>query len=72
MDATETWHIQHQFLIADVIQFVSGTMITFSQRGAAKIKSNQFSEFGSRTNTLASPNDCRSTENLVQILQGLS
>ena len=36
-------------LIADVISFVSGTMITFSQEGAAKIKSKQFSEFGSRT-----------------------
>ena len=33
------------FLIADVIQFVSGTVITFS----AKIKSEQFSEFDSRT-----------------------
>ena len=38
------------FLIADVIQFVSGTMTTFSQGDAAKIKSKQFSEFGSRTN----------------------
>ena len=37
------------FLIADVIKFVPGTMITFSQGGAAKIKSKQFSEFGSRT-----------------------
>ena len=37
------------FLIADVIQFVSGTVITFSQGGAAKIKSKQFSKFGSRT-----------------------
>ena len=37
------------FLIADVIQFVSGTMITFSQRGVTKIKSKQFSEFDSRT-----------------------
>ena len=37
------------FLIADVIQFVSGTIITFSKGGAAKIKSEQFSEFGSRT-----------------------
>ena len=34
------------FLIADVI---SGTMITFPQRDAVKIKSKQFSEFGSRT-----------------------
>ena len=33
------------FLITDV----SGTMIYFSQGGAAKIKSKQFSEFGSRT-----------------------
>ena len=32
-----------------MIQFVSGTIITFSQRGAAKIKSKQFSEFGSQT-----------------------
>ena len=37
------------FLIADVIWFVSGTMITFSQGGAAKNKSKQFSEFGFRT-----------------------
>ena len=40
------------FMIADVTYFVSGTMITFSQRGATKIKSEQFSEFGSRTNRL--------------------
>ena len=40
------------FLIVDVIQFVSGTMITFSQGGAAKIKSKQLSEIGSRTNSL--------------------
>ena len=37
------------FLIADVIQFSSNTKITFSQRGVTKIKSKQFSEFGSRT-----------------------
>ena len=36
------------FLIADVI---SGTVITFSQGSAAKIKSKQLSEFGSRTNS---------------------
>ena len=40
------------FLTADVIWFVSGTAITFSQGGAAKIKSKQFSEFGSRTKNL--------------------
>ena len=37
------------FLIADMIWFVSGTIITFSQGGTAKIKSKQFSEFGSWT-----------------------
>ena len=37
------------FLIAGVIWFVSGTMITFSQGDAAKIKSKQLSEIGSRT-----------------------
>ena len=37
------------FLLVDVIQFVSGTMITFSQGGVAKIESKQFSDFGSRT-----------------------
>ena len=36
-------------LIADVISFVYGRMITFSQGGAAKIQSEQFSEFGFRT-----------------------
>ena len=35
------------FLIAGVIYFVSGT---FSKGGAAKIKSKQFSEFGSLSN----------------------
>ena len=38
------------FLIADVIQFVS--MINFSKGCAAKIKSKQFSEFGSRTKAI--------------------
>ena len=33
------------FLIPDVIYFVSGTMITFSKGDAAKMKSKQFSEF---------------------------
>ena len=31
------------FLIGDVIQFVSGTIITFSQGDASRIKSKQFS-----------------------------
>ena len=34
------------FLIADVIQFLSDTNITFTQRRATKIRSKQFSEFG--------------------------
>ena len=37
------------FLTADVIQFVSSAMITFSQGGAATMKSKQVSEFGSQT-----------------------
>ena len=37
------------FLIADVTYFVSGTMITFSQGRAIKIKSEHFSEFRSQT-----------------------
>ena len=38
-----------KFLIPDLIKFVFGTMVAFSQGGAAKIKSKQFSEFGSLT-----------------------
>ena len=34
------------FLITDMIQFSSDTKIAFSQGGAAKIKTKQFSEFG--------------------------
>ena len=41
------------FLITEMIQFVSGKMRTFSQRGAAKLRSKQFSEFGSRTKSLS-------------------
>ena len=37
------------FLIADVIQFVSVYDDNFLRRGSEKIKSKQFSEFGSRT-----------------------
>ena len=37
--------INMNFLIADVIWFVSGTMVTFSQGGAAKVKSKQFSDW---------------------------
>ena len=40
------------FLIEDLIHFVSGTMITFSQGDGTKIKSKQFSEFGSQTDTI--------------------
>ena len=35
--------------VSGMIYFVSGTMIIFSQGGAAKTKSRQFSEFGFRT-----------------------
>ena len=42
------------FLIADVILFLSNTKINFLLRDATKIKSKQFSEFGSQTkSTLA-------------------
>ena len=39
------------FLIADVIQLVSGTMTTFSQGDGTKTKSKHFSDFASRINT---------------------
>ena len=42
------------FLIAYVISFVSGAVITFSQISAAKMKFKQFSEFGSRTICISS------------------
>ena len=37
------------FLIEDLIQFVPGTMTPFLQGNGTKIRSNQFSEFGSQT-----------------------
>ena len=37
------------FLIADVIWFASGTVVTCSQAGEAKTKSKQFSEVSSQT-----------------------
>ena len=37
------------FLTEDLIQFVFGTMTTFSQGDGTKINSRQFSEFGSQT-----------------------
>ena len=40
------------FLIEDLIQFVYGTMTTFSQGDGTKIESKQFSEFGSQTDTI--------------------
>ena len=40
------------FLTEDLIQFVSGTMTTFSQGDGTKINSKQFSEFGSQTDTI--------------------
>ena len=46
MEVTSTYM---NFLIVDVIKFVSGTMITFSQGVAAIVDSKQFSEFGPRT-----------------------
>ena len=39
-------------LTEDLIQFVSGTMTTFSQGDGTKINSTQFSEFGSQTDTI--------------------
>ena len=44
------------FLIADVILFLSKANITFSQRDATKIKSKQFPEFGSQTTSTLSQN----------------
>ena len=39
------------FLIADVINFVSGYNDKFLKKGAAKFKSKKFSEFGYQTVT---------------------
>ena len=40
LEVTRTWYVHHEFLVADVVQFVSGTMTTLSQRDGTKIKSN--------------------------------
>ena len=40
LEATRTCYAHHDFLIADVIQFVFGTMTTFLQGDETKIKSN--------------------------------
>ena len=47
LEATSTWHIQHELsdCICDIVS--SDTEISFSQGDATKIKSKQFSEFGS-------------------------
>ena len=45
LEAARILHAQHELLIADVIWFSSGTKTIFSQEGATKIKSRQFSEF---------------------------
>ena len=37
----------------ELIQFVSGTMTTFSQGNGPKINSKQFSEFGSQTDLVS-------------------
>ena len=41
--------VNMNFLMQDVIQLMSGKLTTFSRGGGTKIKSKQFSEFGSRT-----------------------
>ena len=41
------------FFIADVIQTLSDTKMTFSQGDATKVKSKQLSEFGSCTSVFA-------------------
>ena len=40
------------FLIEDLIQFVTGKMTTLSQGDGTKVKSKQFLEFASQTNTI--------------------
>ena len=40
------------FLTGDLIQFVSGTMTTFSHGDGTKINLKQFSEFGFQTDTI--------------------
>ena len=49
------------FLIADVISFVFGTIKTFSQENATKIKFKQFSEHGSWTTIQVIPGNAQNT-----------
>ena len=55
LGATRTSHVQREFsdCRCDIVSVRHKT--TFSQGCATKIKSKQFSEFGSRTNKLAAP-----------------
>ena len=52
LEATRTWHVQHEFsnCRCDIV-FVTHKD-NFLRRGATKIKSEQFSEFGSQTETI--------------------
>ena len=47
LEVTRTWPVQHKF--SDVVHFVSGTLIIFTQGNGTKIQSKQFSEFGYQT-----------------------
>ena len=53
LEATRSWHIQHEFCECRCDIVCIWYNDNFSQGGAAKMKSKQFSEFGSRTTCLA-------------------
>ena len=56
------------FMIAHVKVFVSGTMITFSERLETKMKSKKLSEFGYRTNMPRSRTDTLKAKILVSLI----
>ena len=51
LEATRTWHVQHEFSDCRCDIVFIRYKDNFLTRGATKIKSTQFSEFGSRTQT---------------------
>ena len=65
LEATKIGMPSMNYLIADVIQFVSGTMTSFSRGDATKIKSMNFAEFGSQTTIYLKVRDQSLTWNIT-------
>ena len=72
LEATRTWHVQYGFSDCRSDIFLPDTKISFSQEDATKIKSKQFSEFGSRDNSTPTNQSLKKNTPVVDVQESLT